>query len=180
LDERSGIAERFSARADAVRAEIFDLMREVSEQPTFLKCARIESYVGHIQKAWAAFPALYNLTSIRTTNCASLPLLGAERVPKVRLLSGRGIAVALVIFALTASLSTRVFHDSYSQSSQVQSSSSYQKVQHRDKDASEWVPPTSELSILWVEEASVTPETRDELCVRVHYESLYNRPPPTA
>lgn len=104
--------------------------------------------------------------------------MGVERVPKVRLLSGRGIAVALVVFALTASLAARVFHDSYNTTSQVQSSSSYQKVQHRDKDASEWVPPTSELSILWVEEASLVPETRDELHLRVHYESLYNRPPP--
>jgi len=101
-------------------------------------------------------------------------------VPRVRLLSGRGIAVALVIFALTASLATRVFHDTYSTTSQVQSTSSYQKVQHRDKDASEWVPPASELSILWVEEASVAPEPRNELYVRVHCESLYNRPPPIA
>jgi hypothetical protein len=101
-------------------------------------------------------------------------------VPKVRLLSGSGIAVALVIFALTASLPTRVFHDSYGTTSQVQSNSSYQKVQHRDKDDSEWAPPTSDFSILWVEEASVAPEPRNELYVRVHYESLYNRPPPIA
>lgn len=134
----------------------------------------------YLLKAWAAFPALYNLTSFRITTFASVPLLGAERVPKVRLLSGRGIAVALVVFALTASLATRVFHNSYSTTSQVQSSSSYQKIQHRDKDASEWVPPAAELSILWVEEALVVPDSGEEPHVRVHYESLYNRPPPIA
>jgi hypothetical protein len=131
-------------------------------------------------KAWAAFPALYNLTSIRTTRSASVPLLGAERVPKVCLLSSRGIAVALVVFALIASLPTRVLNSSFTAGPHVQSSSSHQKIQHRDKDAFEWVPPVSELSILWVEEASVPPEFHDELHVPVHYESLYNRPPPIA
>ncbi|HET8826585.1 MAG TPA: hypothetical protein VFM77_15705 [Terriglobales bacterium] len=101
-------------------------------------------------------------------------------MPKVRLLSGRGVAVALVVFALTASLATRVFQGGYAAAPQVQSSSSYQKIQHRDKDASEWVPPVAELSILWVEQASVTPEYGEEPHVDVHYESLYNRPPPTA
>lgn len=99
---------------------------------------------------------------------------------KAYLFSSRGIAVALVVFALTASLATRVFHADYSATRQLQSSSSYQKIQHRDKDASEWAPPVAELSILWVEEASVTPDFLEELYARVHYESLYNRPPPTA
>jgi hypothetical protein len=134
----------------------------------------------YLLKAWVAFPALYNLISLRITKSASVPLLGTEQVPKVRLLSGRGFAVALVIFALTASLATRVFHDTHSSTPQVQSSSSFQKVQHRDKDASEWAPPVSELSILWVEEASVVPDTREDIHVRVHYQSLYNRPPPIA
>ena len=109
-----------------------------------------------------------------------MPLLGAEQVPKVRLLSGRGIAVALVVFALSASLATRVFHNAFSTTSQVQSSSSYQKIQHRDKDAAEWVPPAAELSILWVKETFVVPDLGEEPHVRVHYESLYNRPPPVA
>lgn len=99
---------------------------------------------------------------------------------KARLLSGHGIAIALVAFALTASLATRVFHGSHSAVHQVQSSSSYQKIQHRDKDASEWVPPTAELCLLWVEQASVAPHHDDEPQVDVHYESLYNRPPPVA
>lgn len=101
-------------------------------------------------------------------------------MPKVRLLSGRGIAVALVVFALTASLAARVFQGGYSDTSQVQSSSSSQKIQHRDKDASEWVPSVAALSILWVEQASVVPDSGEEPHVHLHYESLYNRPPPTA
>src|SRR5690349_3543254 len=134
----------------------------------------------YLLKAWAAFPALYNLTSFRITTCVSVPLLGAERVRKVCLFRSRAIAVAFVVFALTASLATRVFQGSYSATPQAQSSSSCQKIQHRDKDASEWVPPVSELSFLWVEEVSATPEFQEDLHVRIHYESLYNRPPPIA
>lgn len=88
--------------------------------------------------------------------------------------------MALLVFALTASLPTRVFHSAFTAGPQVQSSSSYEKIQHRDKDASEWVPPVAELSILWVEEASVPPEPGEYLHVHFHYESLYNRPPPIA
>lgn len=90
------------------------------------------------------------------------------------------MAVALVVFALTASLPTSVFHSSFTSGAQVRSSSSYQKIQHRDEDASEWVPPVAELSLLWVEQASVTPDYDQEPQVEVHYESLYNRPPPIA
>ena len=100
-------------------------------------------------------------------------------MPEVRPFSRRGLAAALVIFALTASLATRVFHGSIGSKAEV-SSTLYQKVQQRDKDAIEWAPPTAELCLLWVTEPSVVSDNNETVLVRLQYDSLYNRPPPIA
>ena len=101
-------------------------------------------------------------------------------MPETRPFSCRGLAVALVVFALTASLATRVFHGSTGSKAEVSSTSDYQKVQHRDKDAIEWAPPTAELCVFWVSEPSAVPENSETVHVRLHHDSLYNRPPPLA
>ena len=106
--------------------------------------------------------------------------MGAERVLEVRPFSRRGLAVALVIFALTTSLATRVFHGSIGNKAEASSSSVYQKVQHRDKDAIEWAVTVAEVCVLWVTEPSVVPENNETVHARPHYDSLYNRPPPSA
>ena len=95
-----------------------------------------------------------------------------------RLLSRRGLVVALVALALSTSLATRVFHAHIYPTTAVHSTSVAQKIQHRDKDAVEWTPPTAQLVILWVAEPTVSSETDDNVYVNLHYDSLYNRPPP--
>lgn len=94
------------------------------------------------------------------------------------LISRRGFVVALLISALTVSLATRVSHGSFATKIEVSSSSDYQKVQHRDKDAVEWSPSSAELCPMWVMEASVSAEQHHAVYGRPQYDSLYNRPPP--
>lgn len=101
-------------------------------------------------------------------------------MPKGLLISRRGFVVALVAIALTTSLATRVFHGSFGSKVEVSSTSVYQKVQHRDKDAAEWVPASTELCLLWLTEVSLCAEQDDSVHARPHYNSLYNRPPPLA
>ncbi len=95
-----------------------------------------------------------------------------------RLLSRRGLVVALVVLALSTSLATRVFHAHHYTDTAAHSSSVGEKVQHRDKDAVEWAPPTAHLVVLWVAEPTISSETDDNVYVNLHYDSLYNRPPP--
>lgn len=95
-------------------------------------------------------------------------------------LSRRGFVVALVVFALTVSLATRVFHGSVHTKVEVSSSDDYQKVLHRDKDAVEWSPSAAELCLLWVTERSISVAQSDPVFDRPYYDSLYNRPPPVA
>jgi hypothetical protein len=105
-------------------------------------------------------------------------LVGAEQVAEQRLFS-RKIAVALIIFALTTSLAGRVVHGTFFKKTAVHSSSSLsEKVQHRDRDGAEWAPPVADLALLWVAEPSLHPELTRQVYLQLHYECLYNRPPP--
>ncbi len=101
-------------------------------------------------------------------------------MPKESVFSRREIAVLLLVVALVASLASRVVHLSYSDQPTAHSTLSQQKIQHRDNDAGGWAAPDAQLSILWVTEASLVPETREPVYVPFQYDSLYNRPPPLA
>lgn len=147
-------------------------------RPTFVSDTSIQSNIGSTLPTGIALRALYNLTSFTHPSYISVPLVGAERVPKERILSRRGIAVVLLVFTLTVSLANRVVHGSYSGKPAAHSSSSYEKIQHRDRDADEWAPPVAQLSLLWVNEPALPPETGETVHLRVHCNSLYNRPPP--
>jgi hypothetical protein len=99
-------------------------------------------------------------------------------VSERRILSRRGLVIACVVFALTASLADRVFYDKLYEKAAVQSSSLRTKVQHRDQDASQCAPPVAQFSLLWTAEPSAPSEATEQFHVRLHYDSLYNRPPP--
>lgn len=88
------------------------------------------------------------------------------------------MVVALVAFALTVSLASRVFHATTYDTATLHSSSAIEKIQHRDMDGVEWGPATAQLIVLWVTEAAVIPENGEHVHVRLHDTSLYNRPPP--
>jgi hypothetical protein len=118
------------------------------------------------------------MTSLRLIDRISVPLVGAEEVAERRILSRRGMVIALVAFALTASLAERVFYGHLCEKAAVHSSSLSKKVQHRDKDASQCIPPVAQFSLLWTAEPSAPSEATEQFHVRLHYDSLYNRPPP--
>jgi hypothetical protein len=156
---------------------VSELIDQVSK-PTFAGDGSIEGNVNSIPPTGNALRTLYNLISFRHLNYISVPLVGAERVPKERILSRRGIAVVLLVFTLTASLANRVVHGSYSSKPTAHSSSSYEKLQHRDRDADEWAPPVAQLSLLWANEPSIPHDACETPHFRLSCNSLYNRPPP--
>jgi hypothetical protein len=147
-------------------------------KPTFVSDVCIKGNVGSTPPSGIALRVLYNLISFTHPKYISVPLVGAERVPKERILSRRGIAVVLLVFTLTASLANRVVHGSYSSKLTAHSSSSYEKLQHRDRDADEWAPPVAQLSILWANEPSIPRDACETPHFRLSCNSLYNRPPP--
>ena len=97
-----------------------------------------------------------------------------------RLRSPRGLVIALAIIGLTISLAGRVPHVRFDVTTAVHSNSTYTKVQHRDKDAFEWVSPVASICLLWVSEYSVTSEPAENPAFRFVDQNLYNRPPPLA
>jgi hypothetical protein len=101
---------------------------------------------------------LYNLTSLSKSDYILVPLVGAEKVPERSVFSRRGLVISLAILALTVSLASRVSHAVVYRTTSAHSASVDAKIQHRDKDASEWTPPDVILSLLWVAEATPAPE----------------------
>jgi hypothetical protein len=99
-------------------------------------------------------------------------------VAERRLFSRRGLVALFVVLALTVSLAGRVFHSVIYSTGSVHSAPGYEKVQHRDTDASQWVPPTATCALLWISEPSNNFEPIGQNHFRLHYDSLYNRPPP--
>jgi hypothetical protein len=71
-----------------------------------------------------------------------MALVGAEQVAERRISSRRGMVIALVVFARTVTLADRVFCGQLCEKAAVHSSSLSKKVQHRDTDASQCIPPT--------------------------------------
>ena len=95
-----------------------------------------------------------------------------------RLFSRRGLLVILAVLGLTVSLATRVFGGEVHHSTSIYSASSCPKVQHRDSDASRWVPPVATYALLWTSEPSTSFHPLGQIRFHPHYDSLYNRPPP--
>lgn len=107
-------------------------------------------------------------------------LLGADHVTERRLLSRRGLLVLVAVIGLTVSLAGRVFNGAIYNSTSVHSGSTCAKVQHRDSDATRWVPPTTVYVLLWSSERADRIQPAEQIQFHPHYESLYNRPPPIA
>jgi hypothetical protein len=121
---------------------------------------------------------MYNLHSFIHTDVLEVPLVGAEQVAEKRFFSLRGFVVCLAILTLTISLASRGICGGFYSKTTAHSASASAKVQHRDKDASEFVPPAPTLSLLCVTEPSKAPAQTEAIYVQLHYNSLYNRPPP--
>ena len=112
------------------------------------------------------------------SDCILLSLVGAEQVAERRLFSRRGLVAFCAVVALTVSLAGRVCHSVDYSTTSIHSAPGYDKVQHRDTDASQWVPPTATCALLWTTERSNPVEPIGQNHFRLHYDSLYNRPPP--
>jgi hypothetical protein len=107
-----------------------------------------------------------------------MSLVGTEQLAD-HFLSRRELVIALAIFALVTSLMARVPSVTFSAHPCVHANSSLGKIQHRDKDASQWVPPDLGASLVWLIEPSVCSEPSGRPAVRLYYDSLLNRPPPS-
>jgi len=107
-----------------------------------------------------------------------VPLVGAEQVTERRLFSRRGLVAVFAILALTVSLAGRVFNGSFYPATSIHYAQGYEKVQHRDIDSFQWVPPTATCALLWITESSANFEPIGQKHFQLHYDSLYNRPPP--
>ena len=90
----------------------------------------------------------------------------------------RGMVVAIAIATLTVSLAGRTFHGNFHPKVSVHGATLGAKIQHRDKNASEWVPPAPLLAQLPISEPSLARSPQETVVVVLHFESLYNRPPP--
>ena len=97
---------------------------------------------------------------------------------KKRFFSLRGSIVSLTILALTVSLANRTVRLHFSDTPTVHSSSPDAKIQHRDKDHAGWIAPIAKLVVSFVIEPSLKPPAAGRVVVALHYDSLYNRPPP--
>ena len=105
-----------------------------------------------------------------------VPLVGAEPVSKRRFFNR--VVALLAILGLTITLAGRVFHVDIYHTPSAHSASGYEKVQHRDADASRWVPPEATYTLLWTTQRSAGIEPSQQVYFHPHYDSLYNRPPP--
>jgi hypothetical protein len=119
------------------------------------------------------------LTSLTKSSLIIVPLLGADRVTERRLLSRRGLLVLIAVLGLAVSLAGRVFAGEIYSSASIHSGSTCAKVQHRDSDAARWVPPTAVYVLLWASQRSFRIGPADQIQFHLHYDCLYNRPPPT-
>ena len=109
-----------------------------------------------------------------------VPLVEAEQVARKRFFSLRGLAVCLAILALTVSLANRTVHFLSYDRSTVHSTSPDAKIQHRDKDHSNWISPIVNFVVRCVSEPSLKPVSSERVVAVLDYDSLYNRPPPVS
>jgi hypothetical protein len=118
--------------------------------------------------------------SLSHTEYITMPLVGENQLAERPLLSWRGVLILVAAFAITLSLANRVFEGQIFNTPTAHSGLAHAKIQHRDTDAAQWVPPVATFTILWSSESSSAVEISDPLYSRPHYESLYNRPPPVS
>lgn len=97
-----------------------------------------------------------------------------------RFFSLRGFVALLAILGLTITLAGRVFNSDIYRATSAHSASACEKVQHRDADASRWAPPEATYALLWTTERSPASDPIEQVYFHPHYDSLYNRPPPTS
>lgn len=121
---------------------------------------------------------MYNSYSLTKTDLVQVPLVGAEQVAEKRFFSQRGFVVSLTILAITLSLASRTVHEGFYGKPTAHSASAISKIQHRDKDACEWVTPVAAFSLLSVAEPSIARASTEGIFVELQYNALYNRPPP--
>jgi hypothetical protein len=107
-----------------------------------------------------------------------MPLFGFEQGANRRLMSWRGTVIFLASVALVISLASRTFHSTLYLERTVHSQFEAATVQHRDRDAVGWVPPTVALFLLWAATPASPIEPSEKLYVRPHDQPLHNRPPP--
>jgi hypothetical protein len=120
------------------------------------------------------------LISLSHTEYITMPLVGEDQLAERRLLSWPGVLILVAAFAITLSLANRVFEGQIFNAPTAHSGVGHAKVQHRDNDSVNWVPPTATFTIFWSSESSAVVEISDPLYERPHYESLHNRPPPVS
>jgi hypothetical protein len=89
-----------------------------------------------------------------------------------------GFVALLAIVGLTITLAGRVFHADVYHTPSAHSASAYEKVQHRDADASRWSPPEATYALLSTTERSPDVGPTEQVYFHPHYDFLYNRPPP--
>jgi hypothetical protein len=109
-----------------------------------------------------------------------MPLVGYEQLARPRFCNRRGAVVLIAIVALTISLANRVPFAALLKAPTVHSASSSAKIQHRDKDAAQWVTPSATFTLLWTAEASVILVENRRIPVGLQDDSLHNRPPPVS
>ena len=122
---------------------------------------------------------MYNVhSSLTQTGLIQVPLVGAEQVAEKQVLNLRGFVISLTILVLIISLASRTVQGGIYTKSTVHSASVSTKIQHRDKDASVWVAPVATFSFVSVAEPSILRTSTQRVLLYLHYDSLYNRPPP--
>ena len=91
------------------------------------------------------------------------------------LVSWQGALICLAILCLNAHLARR-FHLPLSGTATVQSNSA--KVQHMDRDAHRWIPPTWSASFQFVPTLSPALPAQGSNYLSLSVSFLYDRPPP--
>ena len=119
----------------------------------------------------------YNAGKLSQLESITMPLGGDNPLSGRRIFSVKGVTVAVAVLAITLSLAGRVFHGQVFLTHSIHSSA-YQLVQHRDTDATEWIPPVCTFTLLWGAEHSPVVEPSDPFYPHEQFQSLYNRPPP--
>ena len=117
---------------------------------------------------------MYNLPSVTQTD-----VIPKYNWPEQKcFFSLRGIVICVAILTLTVSLANRTGHAVFCNKPTAHTASSSAKIQHRDKDASEWVAPVATFVLLHATETFITQPSSERVLVDRHYDSLHNRPPP--
>lgn len=104
---------------------------------------------------------------------------GSSDSREARRFGWRHVLVSVLIFALAASVATRVFHGFCADNPSVQASVSHAMVQRLALDAVEFTRPVLQFADALLPVAALQAHLADPPIRSVEFlESLYNRPPP--